>query len=157
MKRILLIAFMLMLIPLSMFAADNLVIKLSNGTVLRIPVETIESITFSSETTDPTTPANPGDPLVGKWNGTGNDTGLGFEFKGNGDFIYSKDGLDLSGTWTSTNKKLSLLMGGKEELFTYYVENDNLALYNSTGTTVKLVRVMTPSLGHTHQTLVDRC
>lgn len=145
MKKILCIALIVMLLPLSMVAAENLVITLSNGTVLRIPVETIESITFSSETTDPTTPANPGDPLVGKWNGTGNDTGLGFEFKADGDFIYSKDGLDLSGTWTSTNKKLSLLMGGKEELFTYYVENDNLALYNSTGTTVKLVRVITQS------------
>ena len=116
MKKILCIAFIVMLIPLGMLAAENLVIKMNNGTVLRIPVETIESITFSSETTTPTTPTPPVDPLVGKWVGAKDDTGLGFEFKVNGDFTYSKEGLDLSGTWTRSNKKISLLLGGKEEV-----------------------------------------
>lgn len=141
MKRILLIAFMLMLVPLCLLSAEDLVIKLTNGTMLRIPVETIESITFGLTHTNPTTPTIPADPLVGKWEGSESDRGLGFEFKLNGDFIYSKDGFNLSGTWSKIGNKLSMLMGGKEEVFTYYVEGDNLTLYNSTGTTVKMIRI----------------
>jgi len=143
MKRILLTVFIIMLLPLSMLLAEDLVIKLTNGTMLRIPVETIESITFGLTSANPTPPTSPPDPLVDKWVGSGSDTGLGFEFKANGGFIYTKDGLNLSGNWSKSGNKVSMTMGGKEEVFTYYVEGDNLTLYNSTGTTVKLVRVIT--------------
>ena len=141
MKRILLIALIFVLLPFCLLSAEDLVIKLTNGTMLRIPVETIESITFGLTASNPITPPSPTDPLTGKWEGVENDKGLGFEFKINGDFIYSKDGFNLSGTWSKIGNKLSMLMGGKEEVFTYYVEGDNLTLYNSSGTTVKLVRI----------------